>query len=381
MVRRGELNEYFRCLIFAIRNNELTRKIFFQLADKNIRNGIQLFTDICKSGYIDTESIFKVRTIEGFELSSNKVLNALIRKNRKYYSGEASNFINLFYSSYEDDFPDPFIRIDILRWLDSKKAIDGPSGIKGLYQISNVLREMQIIGHDTDIAFREIRYMVKKGLINSENLVGALEEEDCIKIWYPGILHLQMLSDIRYIAACAEDSLYRNTDIMMRISRRISRDDYLSKYNTLLTAKDFVNYLDGYKKGFTADPSICFNDSAFLSMYDLKECFNAIERFLYKDANAEIREAISLMERYSYGKRLYAQIVSKKNNGITCIVQYENEPCIKCFMSALDEWYQLSLYDYDRLKEGDMIDVEVMDYNIDYKSFQVRYISQYNLNK
>ena len=67
--------------------------------------------------------------------------NVLLRKNRRFYNGDESNFVNLFASDYNDDFPDPFVRADILNWLYQVQALSGPTGDKGLFQVSELCNE------------------------------------------------------------------------------------------------------------------------------------------------------------------------------------------------------------------------------------------------
>ena len=132
-VKRMELIEYFRCILLSIRSNRMISDIFYRLSDRNTRSGIEIFEGFCKSGHISADDILKVR-VSNEEIPTYKLLNALLRKNRRYYNGDESNFINLFYSDYNDDFPDPFVRIDILNWLLQNDKKEGLPKIRGCSQ-------------------------------------------------------------------------------------------------------------------------------------------------------------------------------------------------------------------------------------------------------
>lgn len=120
-IKPREQIEYFKCIMMAIRQNRYIMSIFYRLSNRNIRDGIQLFEDFCKSGHVDASEFFKIRILsDDYIIPTYMFMNALLRKNRKYFNGEKSNFINIFGSKYTDDFPDPFVRIDILRWLKLK---------------------------------------------------------------------------------------------------------------------------------------------------------------------------------------------------------------------------------------------------------------------
>jgi len=160
-IKRDEQIEYFKHLLQAIRNNRWANTIFYCLSDRNTRNGIQLFEDFCKSGHISSDEIFKARTDDGHSnFPSHKLVNALLRKNRRYFNGEKSNFVNLFSSLFSDDFPDPFVRIDILLWLKIRISTEGPNKTKGCFKISNLVKDLQAIGHDATIIFREIELLI-----------------------------------------------------------------------------------------------------------------------------------------------------------------------------------------------------------------------------
>ena len=169
-IKKGEQIIYFKAILNMIRNNRWTKTIFYNLSNGNIREAIQLFEDFCKSGHILAEDIFAIKALDGnYNFPSFKLLNALIRKNRKYYNEEFSNFTNLFYSDNNDDLPDPFIRIDILLWLKDKRKDIGPSGIKGFHRISNLINDLQTMGHVSEIAYREVKALISKELILSES--------------------------------------------------------------------------------------------------------------------------------------------------------------------------------------------------------------------
>lgn len=161
-INYSELIEYFKCILMAIRENSMTLDIFYKLSDRNTRYGIQIFEDFCKSGHINSGDFLMMRTAgKEYTLPSYKFLNALLRKNRKYYNGEESNFINLFGSDFHDDFPDPFVRIDILNWLQIQaRQVDKDK--EKLFVVGDIIRDLQLIGHKDTIIHRELNYMIKK---------------------------------------------------------------------------------------------------------------------------------------------------------------------------------------------------------------------------
>ena len=263
----------------------MASNIFYRMSDRNTRKGIQLFEDFCKSGHISSDDIFLIRTGgKDYQLPSHKFLNAVLRKNRRYYNGENSNFVNLFYSNHSDDFPDPFVRIDILRWLQKHSSKEGPSKTKGMFQVCDIMRDMQTIGHDLTVAQRELNYLLKRDLIISESLSNIVSNNDLIKISIPGNLHLGLLSNITYLAACAEDMNFKNSEVMTSISKRIASSAQLSKLSMAITVHELISYLIEYRKEFSSSPDIYLINERQIELFNLEECINAFDKWLENDS-------------------------------------------------------------------------------------------------
>lgn len=371
-IKKSELIEYFKCIMLAIRNNRMASNIFYRLSDRNTRKGIQLFEDFCKSGHVLADDIFRIRaTGKEYELPSHKFLNALLRKNRRYYNGEESNFTNLFYSSHTDDFPDPFVRIDILQWLKANSSKDGPSKSKGMFPVNAIIRDMQLIGHNADVVLRELIYFIRRGLVVSESLTTCVNRDDLVKIAIPGFLHLKLLSNVTYIAACAEDVLFKNTTIMTTISKRLASNSYLSRLSMALTSNDMIQYLDTYRNEFCSHPESYIADNEQAAIYDLRNCKSAIGKWI--DSDKYIKDGFSNYQTYQKGSSVIAKVVNKSSGSLVCF--FGEDQNIKGFISALDAQYQLDYSSYEEINEGDLLRCEILEYNYDHRSFQLKYLS------
>ena len=371
-IKQTELIEYFKCIMLAIRNNHMAANIFYRLSDRNTRNGIQLFEDFCKSGHVRSEDILMIRTVGNDALPNYLFLNALLRKNRKYYNGEQSNIVNLFASNPHDDFPDPFARIDILTWLKQNNNKEGPSKAKGMFPVRELLKYLQLAGHSSEVIKREVNYLLKRGLLISESLLNEAVEDDLIKITIPGLLHLTLLSNVTYLAACAEDSFFKNTAIMTAISRRLESVNYLSKASSVMTANDLVTYLDKYRNEYYVNPKTFLADGADPQLYDLEDCKNAIATWIERDSN--VKAIFSAFQLYVQGTRVTAEVVKKDNMALVCLICDRDKN--KGFISAYDpQKYGLTIEQYDQISEGNIIECEVSEYNYDHRSFQLRFLS------
>lgn len=371
-IKKSELIEYFKCIMLAIRNNRMASNIFYRLSDRNTRNGIQLFEDFCKSGHVSSDDIFMIRAAgKDYELPSYKFLNALLRKNRRYYNGEESNFVNLFYSSYSDDFPDPFVRIDILKWLKANISKEGPTKSKGMFSVCVIIRDMQLIGHNSDVVQRELNYLIKRGLIVSESLTNCACKNDLVKITLPGLLHLKLLDNVTYISACAEDALFKNTETMTTISRRLASSSYLSRLSMALTANDLIQYLGDYRSEFCSHPESYVLNGEQIAVYDLSDCKSAICKWV--DSDQKIKVSFASVQTYQPSSIVTASVAKKDNGALVC---YFGEEKNKGFISALDAKYDLDYSEYEKIEENDQLECEVLEYDYEHRSFQLKYIAK-----
>ena len=368
-IKRSELADYFRLIMVAIRKDRWISNIFYRLSDRNTRNGIQMFEDFCKSGHMNSSDIFAMRVLgEAAEIPTYKFMNVLLRKNRRFYSGDASNFVNLFSSDYLDDFPDPFVRADILHWLKSKSEVDGLGKSDGMFSASSLIKELQLFGHKGEVVLREVQYLIKKGLIFCESLSDSVSDNDLIKISLPGALHLKMLNNVQYLAACAEDTLFKNTTVMTRISRRLMTTEHCSRLVSALNARDLFEYLENYRKEYTMESLelIAHND---VSPFDLGQCRSIIDQWI--TSNPILAETVSRIDKYSEGSIVYAKVVSKNAGSLVCII---GEDDVKGFLTTTKSRYELQYPIYSKVAIGDILSCEVLEYDSDHNSFQLKYV-------
>ncbi len=366
IVGKGELVDYSRCILLAIRKNRWAKNVFYQLTNKNIRFGIQLFEDLCKSGHVSTNDIFKLRTVgDTYELPNYLLMNALLRKNRKYFDGEKSNFSNLFYAHPADTFPDPFVRVDILRWLDSKRHKKGPNGIPGYFKISDIVKYMQLLGHEESVITREAEYLIQRQLILSEATPQRFSLEDLIRISPAGSLHIRLLKNVSYLAACAEDVPYKDTLLMTRIAHRLSAPEHLQKILLIQNAQDMVNYLKKYQQEYLLQADTLIESDDYLAVLDMGDCQSAIDAFIGNDTG--LQKQLNELDAYKEGTIVECTIVNKKGGGLLCVFA----DGLRAFISVLDEKYNLSNDKYDKLSVGDTVSGRVISYDYANHSFQV----------
>ena len=366
---QGQVNN--RTAIVAIRKDRWVANLFYRLADKNTRNGIQIFEDFCKSGHMKEKDILAMRVLgDDAQIPAYRFENVLLRKNRRFYNGDESNFVNLFASDYNDDFPDPFVRADILNWLYQVQALSGPTGDKGLFQVSELARSLQVYGHSLAVIYRELAYLARKNLVLCENSAMPIEEGDLVKITIPGALHLQMLRNVSYLSACAEDTLFKNTEVMTRISNRLKFHESDSKLVVVLNARDLVNYLIEYRKEYLTNSDELVSEKAIISSVDLNDSLHAVEQWIQADEN--LKKTISEIDYFTVDMDVDACVVSKNSGGVVCTIADKD---VKGFISSLEPKYSFPRDVYSKIKPGDILKCKVMEFDFTHRSFQLKYLN------
>lgn len=128
---------YLKSILTSLFQNNFFKQLIAGLAGRDIRKGIEIFLDFCKSGHIDDQEILKMKQTKGvYSLPPHIVARVFMRGNRLYYSSNESRIKNIFHLDPNDDLPDPFIRISILKWLYDKRKINGASGIFGFFKVN-----------------------------------------------------------------------------------------------------------------------------------------------------------------------------------------------------------------------------------------------------
>jgi energy-coupling factor transporter ATP-binding protein EcfA2 len=289
---------YLACILRSLyEHDKFVRRLISGLAGRDLRKAMEIFLEFCSSGHISEDEIFKIRAMSGdYTLPLGVVSSVLLRMNRRFYDGDLSQIKNLFQCTPEDAKPDNFIRLAILRWLNNQYKEQGPSGITGFHAVSTLLRDLIQTGHEEMPTRRELLYLLQSTCIVAEHQrTDSLSDDDLICISPSGSVHLTMLSNVEYLAACSEDIWYSNRTIVEKIAERIGssgRDRHYSRGTTLANAKDLLEYLHQCRENQLASPSI------FLSTHATEE--------LTAFAEADIAFQKAQQERLIQGKtRIY----------------------------------------------------------------------------
>ena len=368
-IKPNQHMDYFKSVLNSIRQDNRIKNIFYSITGRNIRSGIELFIDFCKSGHLSAEDFFAIKATKGeYVIPHYNMMNAILRGNRVFYSDIDSKIKNLFSSDYNDNLVDPFVRIDILIWLNKMSNIMGPSGVKGFHKADNIIEKLMLLGHDEVVILRELSILTNNNLVITEGQLDDIEKSDLLRISQFGVLHLHLLSNITYLTACSEDVLYRNLEIAKSISDRITGcegDGPLSKTTAIYNVEDMLNYLNEYKNKFMPISSKVIHSYDF-EIYDLKECFNALETF--KLQSRDLLCIDDKIKKYPAGSIKECIVTYIKEFGIFVSIDFEEEGFIP--------QKNLKKYNVEDFQITDIVIGKVISYRKEHKRFEIELIER-----
>lgn len=366
---REEVGFYLKSLIKSIFQNNFLRRVFVGLTGRNIRKGLEVFLNICKSGYITTDLITRIKESSGdINLPNHLIMNILLRNTRRYYNDDNSLIKNLFHSYKNDIIPDPFVRFSILRYLKMNERKTDIVGNIGFHKISKIIKDLKSIGHDEFRIVEEINSLEKAECIITESQNNdIIEVSDHIKLTSNGEIHLDLLKNLDYLAAISEDTWYRNTEYAKKIMYNItgSANKNLNTYQQSIDNSLYlINYLKEYK-------NYIFNESDKFMNEDFKELVfnNELEDYIAKKIKEDIGylNYEQLQEECPEGSIHKGRVNNVKDYG--AFFSFNDNKCIGYISSNnIDE------EKYGNIKIGNEYDLEVIDFSYEHKKFTVKLV-------
>ncbi len=368
---RTEVASYLKTITASLFQDQLFRRIISGLAGRNIRKGLEILLDFCKSGYITSDEILKVRTQGGdHRLPSHVVAKILLKGRRKYY-GDADAIIKNLFSSYgDDDLPDPFIRISILQWLKSRWRIPGPNHTLGFHQARSLFLDMQALGHSELRVQTEVEFLIKSGCVFSEAHGNIVEHDDLLCISPGGHVHLDLLRDINYLAAVSEDVLFRENQTPKKIADNIVGKGYFkaeSRSTSIANGNLLLDYLVDYQQKFFPGMVQAVAPERLDGQVDLLELREYVRQL--KSNDHQIRRVETMAASYPSGTQVEAQIISMQHYGFFIEFGLSGKGLVhKSNFGAGNHAF------VDQLEMGDWVTVQLENYSVEKRRFSARLI-------
>jgi len=365
---------YLACMLRSIfQNDVLFRRIVSGIAGTDIRRGLEIFLDFCKSGHISVAEIFRIRQSMGeYLIPKHIVTRILFRGNRRYYNDSNSMVKNLFISYPEDVMPDPFIRIAILTWLKLNYRVKGPNGILGYHKYSALISQLVPYGHDSRRIMSEVEALSKAGCIITEtqDLMNILPD-DLISISPSGHVHLELLNNLDYIATCSEDVWFSNQSIAQHIVDRLIGKigtGHLTLSSSIQNAEDLLLYLNDYKTKYLANPSSFLAESNVNNYCDLSNALSNVISF--KNRFDPIEQSKRLESEYPSGSIVDCQVTGIQKYGI--FVEFGLNASGLIHISEFKQTTNASRLLFEDIDTGDRIQAEIIRFKHDHGRFSLR---------
>lgn len=359
---RDEVGQYLSSLVSSVFQNQRFKKILSGLAGRNIRKGIEILLEICKSGHIPEDEILKARTKSiNHHFPSHLIMQILLKGKRRYYSDSNTHLKNLFHSVDGEELPDPFTRLAILNWLHVRRFELGPNRNKGFHKVESLLAELQGLGFSSVSLWIGLRELIDADCVIAETSSVLLTEEDLISLSAAGAIHIELLEDGQYLATVSEAVKFRSTQPPSAIKEIINGQGMFraaSREGTLQISKVLVDYLSSYYEEFHVKPEALDADDVrdYVKIEQIKEL---VDRQIANTPKLAL--AAEMQGKLPIGSIVQAKIVSVKGT-IT-------------ILALLDDCYGYirtkSISIHAQPKKGASLNVKIGRWNPEHNRFEV----------
>ncbi len=298
-----EQTKYLNTLLKSLfLHNNFIKNMIVGLSGRNLRQAMEIFIDLCTSGYIGEDEIFRIRQAEGdYSIPFHVICRVLLRLNRRYYNGDDSYIKNLFQADPQDANPNHFVRLAILRWLQDRFQMEGPSSVKGFFPLRNIKADLTLLGVNEQVIHRELIYLLKSRCIIAEHLGNdKVVDDDLVCLAPAGFVHLDLVEKVDYFAAIAEDTWFDREAEARQIAHRIGSDSHLKINAQARNAETVVNYLKDKLENALPHPEGFLLNSPSERLLDFSKSVEGVNKFLRMRAAKDPWFAVN--ERYQIGQ-------------------------------------------------------------------------------
>lgn len=355
---------YLKSIISSLFQNFFFKKLITGLTGSNIRYGIEIFLDFCKSGHISDSEIFKIKQSRGEHVIPIHVISKVfLRGDRIFYNDDASRIKNLFYSDPSDKIPNPFVRVEILKWLHKRYRTRGLSGILGFHKAEELIADLVSIGFDRTRIEKEFLNLIRHGLIVSESQdSSSFKLSELISINISGIIHLELLTNIDYLSACSEDMWYNVVESATEIAKNISGTGsyaHLSLQNSVKHSELLLEYLTKYHVEYFGGYLNYISEELYTFPLEVESINAAI-------SNSKNKINIGNGELLPIGMKANAKITSIKKFGIFVSIAKTSK------VGFIPSKY-LNDFDFEsKFTQEDKLVVEILAFKPDHNKYEVK---------
>jgi hypothetical protein len=294
---------YLTSIVKSLFEHDLfARRLIVGLAGRNMRKALEIFLEFCSSGYIGSDQIFKIRQSKGnYALPFHQVATVILRSNRRFYDSDHSHIKNVFSAGIDDVRPAFFSRYMIMRWLRNNFRSEGTDGLRGYFPKRVVKQALIPYGLSPEVIDREFNYLLAGHCVIAEHLrTDHVIDDDLVRLGPAGFVHLELVSNVNYLAAVSEDTYFDDRLQAERIASRIRPiESHLHVRTALENAREVVTYLDGVRSRLVPPEGSFMKDDLLAIVADFSDAHEALERISKSHANDPWFDADRRMPRGS----------------------------------------------------------------------------------
>ncbi|MGP3698795.1 S1 RNA-binding domain-containing protein [Rhodobacter sp. NSM] len=274
---------YLRSIMRSVFDaNANVRRLLIGLSGRNMRRAMEIFLDFCSSGHISEDYIVKMVQSNGaYALPISLVSRVLLRSKRRYYDSDQSYVVNLFGAEIDDIRPHLFVRLMILRHLSEISPRGKGPRIRGYARVGDMFPLLAKQGAIEEVVLREVNYLASRHCIISEDFrIADISAIDLITISPAGRTHLQMLSNVHYIAAVAEDLWFRSEAAARSVAERIKdREAHFQPWTVARNARSAVAEMQAARNEDLSTYTDLFDDPEMSTLIEFIGAEKSVKEF------------------------------------------------------------------------------------------------------
>lgn len=367
--KREDVGDYLKSIVASLFQDGFFRRIITGLAGRNVRRGLEIVLDFCKSGYINEAEILKIRSSDGEHKIPNHLISKILLKGqRRYYSDASSGIRNLFFATQDDALPNPFIRISILQWLRERRSEYGPNRTKGFHQVNQLVTALEEFGFSAERVLHEVQVLSDAECIDSESQGSSIDSCDLITIAPAGFIHLELISDVNYLSAVAEDVLFDSRDAARRVAdNMVGRGVFPadSRQAALSSSVLLLDFLERYRAHYLIGEVRLVSEVRPTYLEVIADAREKVARL--KDNDKAYRAYEGLLAQYPPGAQEAGQVVSVQHYGFFVDFGARGH--------GLVHRKNFNGFGAD-IETGDWVLVEVIKYDVDRRRFDLKLIDK-----
>jgi hypothetical protein len=216
------LGKYLLALYVSVFDQ--TRKIGLILeaiSGRDTRRGLEMFTEILRSGYFPEEMIFSITEGKKRTVPEWLIIRILMRTGYRFYSSKRGYIANILDFDENGKSGNCFIASEILEYLAQRRKQVFAFSIEGYLQVEPTANELSKFGYDREDVLSCMLRLLERGLIVADHQkLKSLNYSDYVKITASGYYHLRFLSTRwEYLSNIAADTPLLGFDSAKAMSR------------------------------------------------------------------------------------------------------------------------------------------------------------------